>query len=267
MDGRNATEICFRNVGTNVRSVSLFFIVNSILFKEYFFFFRNELRKVPSLVQSYITKRQYLHATKTLIQSLDVATGSLSSVEGLNDLRNELELRMNQLYLKLVKELNRHLYQISTNEILSNFHRQGSARTSNLSSPFQRNNMRRSVERAEANSKMRKILFEMSQTGFDLEKTDFIQDTDLLDSDSSFFIIVECFSLMQKCPDSLEVFFFFFFQIYIILHKLISFRQLKCKCNPNYLNWLQKQHSTFLTFVQHCRYLNWLLCRIHFWNC
>lgn len=177
----------------------------------------NELRKVPGQAQVFTAKKQYLHATKTLIQGLELANGPLSPIEGLHELRADLQQRVQQLYMKLIDELNRHLYQHSTVETLTNFHRHGSTRNSNLStpsgaansliaaSPFQRSGMRRSAERAEANHKMRKILFELSQSGFDLNKTELIEDTDLLDADASFFIIVECFSLLKRVPDSLEV--------------------------------------------------------------
>ena len=153
----------------------------------------------------YITDKQYLHATKTLIQSLELLNGPLSTVDGLFDLRQDLEGRIKQLNDKLIKELNVHLYQLSTTDTLTNFQRQGSTRNSNYASPFQRTKMRRSVERAEANAKMRKILFEMSQTGFQLETAELIKNTDLLDADSTFFIIIECFALLKKCPELLTV--------------------------------------------------------------
>lgn len=179
---------------------------------QFIFNFSNELRKVPAQAQAFTAKKQYLHATKTLIQGIEIATGPLSPIEGLSDLRLDLEQRVKQLYTKLVEELNKHLYQLTTSETLSNFHRHGSTRNSNFStpassgsSPFQRNGMRRSAERAEANQRMRKVLFELSQSGFDLNKAELIEDTDLLDSDASFFIIVECFSLLKRVPESLEV--------------------------------------------------------------
>lgn len=203
----------------------VFFLIYNLQFS----FYRNELRKVPSQVQAFTIKKQYLHATKTLIQGLDLANGPLSPVEGLSDLRTDLENRVQLLYGKLIEELHKHLYQLSTSETLSNFHRHGSTRNSNYnsstpiasghhhhtpgcqtlsvgSSPFQRNGMRRSAERAEANQKMRKILFDLSQGGFDLNKTELIADTDLLDSDASFFIIVECFTLLKRATESIEVF-------------------------------------------------------------
>lgn len=170
----------------------------------------DELRKVPSKVQSYTNKRHYLHATKVLVKAIDLSNGRLRDVEGLNDLRQDLDNRKNQLYLKMIEELNRHLYQLSTAEMLSNFQRRASSTRrsdNNLMSPFQRNIMRRSTERAEANAKIRKALFEMAQ-GFDVDKTEIIEDSELLDTDlsRSYFIgiIVECFALLRKMPDSLD---------------------------------------------------------------
>lgn len=172
--------------------------------------FSNELRKVPSQVQSFTNKKHYLHATKVLTKAIDLGNGRLRDVEGLNDLRNDLNTRRDQLYSKLVEDLSKHLYQVSTSDAISSFQRMGSSsRNSNATytSPFQRNNIRRSTERAEANSKVRKALFEMSQ-GFDVDKTEIIEDPELLDTDlnTSYFIgiIVECFALLRKVPESLE---------------------------------------------------------------
>lgn len=171
-------------------------------------------------MQTFINKKHYLHATKILTQAIERSEGTLKCVEGLNDLRTDLELRKNQLYTKLIDELNKHLYHMCGTEILSNFQRQRSARASNNSSaaagtnnnffasPFQRSITRRSAERAEANTKIRKALFEMAQ-GYDLDKTEVIDDVELLDPDlnATYFIgiIVECFALLKKVPESLEI--------------------------------------------------------------
>lgn len=151
-----------------------------------------------------------MHATKVLTSAIDLGNGRLRDVEGLNDLRQDLGMRRNQLYTKLIEELSKHLYHASTSDIISGFQRMGSSTrnsNANYSSPFQRNNIRRSTERAEANSKVRKALFEMSH-GFDVEKTEIIDDPELLDTDlnTSYFvgIIVECFALLKKVPESLE---------------------------------------------------------------
>ena len=178
---------------------------SSILFSD-----RNELRRIPAQVQSFINKKHYLHATKTLMQAIDLGNGRLRDVDGLNELRQDMETRKDQLYGRLLEELSKHLYQITTGDTLSNFQRKNSSTRNsqqNYASPFQRSVMRRSTERAEANSKVRKALFEMAQ-GFDVEKTEIIEDSELLDADlnASYFIgiIVECFALLRKVPESLE---------------------------------------------------------------
>lgn len=149
-----------------------------------------------------------MHATKTLTQAIGLNDGPLKSVEGLVDLRNELENHRTQLYNKMIEELNRHLYTTSSMEVLTNFQRDGSARNSNFASPFQRNIIRRSAERAEVNTKIRKVLFEMAQRS-DTDTTEILENTDLLDPDlnATYFlgIIVECIALLNKVPESLEV--------------------------------------------------------------
>lgn len=157
----------------------------------------------------YTSKKHYLHATKTLTQAIELNNGPLKAVEGLVDVRNELESHRTQLYNKMIEELNKHLYSTSSMEVLTNFQREGSARNSSFASPFQRNFIRRSAERAEVNTKIRKALFEMAQRS-DTDTTEILtENTDLLDPDlnATYFlgIIIECIALLNKVPESLEV--------------------------------------------------------------
>ncbi|XP_058118956.1 exocyst complex component 4 [Anopheles ziemanni] len=169
-----------------------------------------EIRKVPSQLSAFMAKKHYLHATKLLVASIETTDGRLRGVEGLNDLRQDFQNRRQQLYSKLLEELNKHLYVSSTADVLQNFQRQASGRNSQYAaggaSPFQRNVLRRSAERVEANTKARKALFEISKN--DVDQSEIIEDTELLDPDvnSSYFlsIIVECFALLQKVPESIE---------------------------------------------------------------
>lgn len=174
----------------------------------FFLFLSNSLQKVPSVISSYISKKHYLHAAKELTSAIALGDGPLREVDGLHELRIDLDLRKNQLYSKLIEELSKHLYQSSTLDALSSFNRQSSGRgSSNYASPFQRNMMRRSAERIEANTKVKRALFEMAQ-GFDIEKSEIIENADLLDPElnSTYFIgiIIECFALLNKVPESLE---------------------------------------------------------------
>lgn len=167
---------------------------------------------MPSTVASYTAKRQYLHATKSLTHAL--SDGPLQQVEGLSDLRKDLKLKQAQLYNKLHEELNRYLYQMPNQDHLVSFRRHGSSRGSSnhhhhipSASPFQRNVLRKSAERAEANSKVRKALLEMTQ-GFDIDKTEVLAEDEIVDTELNqtyfFGIAVECFALLEKIPESLE---------------------------------------------------------------
>ncbi|KAH8414099.1 hypothetical protein KR222_006802 [Zaprionus bogoriensis] len=161
-----------------------------------------ELRKVPQRVVSYTAKRQYLHASKALTDALTTLNGPLLGVEGLTDLRTDLQARKQQLYQRLHEELVTQVYKNSANEA---FQRSNSSR---FNSSFTRGiAARRSTDRIEANARVRKALSEMAQ-GFDLDKAEIIEDADLIDPELSmnYFIaiIVECFGMLHKVPDSLE---------------------------------------------------------------
>lgn len=167
--------------------------------------FSNDLRKVPQSVVSYTSKRQYLHASKVLTDALSLINGPLKEVEGLADIRSDLMGRRQHLYQRLHEELVSQIYHNSAQDILSAFHRSNSNR---LNQGFSRNiTVRRSTDRIEANARIRKALQDMAQ-GVDLSKTEIIEDADLLDPELSmtYFIaiIVECFGMLGKVPDSVE---------------------------------------------------------------
>lgn len=164
------------------------------------------MRKVPQCVVSYTTKRQYLHASKALTDALATIQGPLNGVEGLADLRVDLQSRRQQLYQRLHEELVTQLYKNSAAEAFTTFQRNNSNR---LNSSFTRGiGARRSTDRIEANTRIRKALMEMAQ-GFDIDKSEVIDDADLVDPELSmtYFIsiIVECFGMLGKVPESLEV--------------------------------------------------------------
>jgi exocyst complex component 4 len=109
-----------------------------------------------------------------------------------------------------VEEMNKHIYHSSTTEVLSNFQRNNSARISSnhIQSPFQRNAVRKSADRIEANNKARSALQEITLNGFVDRDLEIIDDITLLDPEinSTYFIgiIVESFALLNKVPESIE---------------------------------------------------------------
>lgn len=128
----------------------------------------NELRAVNSTkFAASLQKRHFLKATKMLMSSVEIAESQLKHVEGLEDLRRDLGKKKVQLYSRLVEEMNKHIYHSSTAEVLSNFQRNNSARiSSNQAQPFQREKVRKSADRIEANNKAKRALLEISQNGF-----------------------------------------------------------------------------------------------------
>lgn len=193
----------------------------------------NELQQVPAQVVTFLNKKHYLHATKTLMSAVKISTSELKEVDGLNDLRNDFENKRNLIYTTLLLELNKHIYHSNTAAIFTNFQRQGSTRNNNLASPFQRNIIRRSAERVEANTKARKALYEISQSGYiDVDKAEIVEDTELLDVDvnATYFIgiIIECFALLEKVPESIEVSALFYSIIVQVKAKLV-YLNLKLK--------------------------------------
>lgn len=171
----------------------------------------NELRNVNSTkFNSSVQRRHYLKATKMLMNAIDISQNQMREVDGLSDLRQDFDNKKVHLYNKLVEEMNRHIYHSSTTEVLNNFQRNNSARISSnqLQSPFQRNTVRKSADRIEANNKAKKALQEISQNGFVDHDLEIIGDISLLDPEinSTYFIgiIVESFALLNKVPESVE---------------------------------------------------------------
>ena len=92
----------------------------------------DQLRDVPSRLNHYLNKKLYLHATELLVSSLSMGDGILEGVEALREVRTELETKKQNLRLKLLEELSKHLYLETTRDTF--LKRQGSGRD------FQRTN-------------------------------------------------------------------------------------------------------------------------------
>lgn len=125
----------------------------------------NELRTLSVQLTAFLDKKHYLHATKLLMSAIELSAGSLKDVEGLNDLRQDLESKKNILYSTLIVDLSKHIYEASVVSVVNNFYRQNSTRNSGYINPFQRNILRKSAERVEANTKVKRALFEIAQNG------------------------------------------------------------------------------------------------------
>lgn len=114
---------------------------------------------LPKQVDSYISKKYYLHAAQCCVEGLrqlgeeagggnsassasnmppgkpgsrfgDSGHGSLIKIEALSEVRSELLTRKEALFESAIDELHRHLYLISSADVRKRFHRTGSFRSS-----------------------------------------------------------------------------------------------------------------------------------------
>ncbi|XP_015592198.1 exocyst complex component 4 isoform X2 [Cephus cinctus] len=168
----------------------------------------DQLRDVPSRLEHYLNRKLYLHATQLLVSSITLGEGPLEGVEALREVRTELETKKQQLHVKLLEELSKHLYIESTREIL--LRRHGSGRD------FQRGNESRN---SRGNKVRRALLDVMSAypTGQaprgmnnvnveDLNNIVEDEDSSNPEENSEHFlaIIIECLALLNKIPEAVE---------------------------------------------------------------
>ena len=55
------------------------------------YLFREKLYDVPTKVRNHLAKKEYLHATKLLVEAVTLGKNELEGVEGIKELSRELE--------------------------------------------------------------------------------------------------------------------------------------------------------------------------------
>lgn len=68
-----------------------------------FFFSRDQVREVPSQLEIFLSKKQYLNATQLLTTTLSLGDGNLAGIEALREVRTELQTKKQILYGKLME--------------------------------------------------------------------------------------------------------------------------------------------------------------------
>ncbi|EEB18474.1 exocyst componenet sec8, putative [Pediculus humanus corporis] len=164
----------------------------------------DQVREVPSQLEIFLSKKQYLNATQLLTTTLSLGDGNLAGIEALREVRTELQTKKQILYGKLMEELKHHLYVIPYNES-SSFRRQGSGKE--CFSPFQRTGDLRGSNRG---SRARRKLLDASMKAGTVEQ-DHENPSDELDSmdreeklEHFSGIISECLGLLQKLGEAVE---------------------------------------------------------------
>ncbi|KAF7281690.1 hypothetical protein GWI33_004410 [Rhynchophorus ferrugineus] len=169
-----------------------------------------KMNEVPTKFSNYMAHKKYLHATKLLVEAVNLGKDPLEGVESLKELSQELEEKKEQLHLQIVLELKHILYTKPSQHILT-LRRQGSGRDGFLiHSPLQRSTKTRLSGRNRSNVS-RNILEDISKVGNkDLFTENFNLDEDLdninIEENHRHYvaILVKSLCLLGKLPYAID---------------------------------------------------------------
>lgn len=166
----------------------------------------DKINDLPNRLTHHLNRKQYLHATKLIIEAVSLGKDSLEGVEGLKEYSQELIQKKDNMHQKIMSEIKSHLYIKPSQHVLA-LHRQGSARDGAFNSQFRRSTeLRRSAKnRASARRNLMESTpqFQNKTDEFEVE-----ENLDVIDQEanSSHFkaILVKCLVLLEKLPFALE---------------------------------------------------------------
>jgi len=173
----------------------------------------SQLKEVPSQLSAHLSKKHYLHATQVLVSALALGGSTLEDVEALRELRTQLEASKQQLYVKLLDELTRHIYVESTQDVLtSRLFRQGSMRDrESTPSPFDRSKRELTpgaINLRESFRSKKRLDFSSSAKSEKTTPLKVTEDVATLnpeeDSEHFMSILVECLGLLGKLNEAVE---------------------------------------------------------------
>lgn len=150
------------------------------------------MNEAPDRFATFMSNKQYLHATQDLVKAVELGKNTLDGVESLKELSRDLEQKKEQLHLQIYNELKEHLFSKPAQRVLS-LRRQESYREQNTTnSPLQR-----STEiRLSRNRNIRKNLFQVAKN-FQVEED--LGDSNPEENSPHFIIIlIKCLALLDK---------------------------------------------------------------------
>ncbi|KAF2896324.1 hypothetical protein ILUMI_09831 [Ignelater luminosus] len=166
-----------------------------------------KMNEVPNRLSTHLARKQYLHATRLLVEAVSLGKGSLEGVEGLKELSQELESKKEHLHIQLVSELKQHLYVKTAQHALA-LRRQGSGRDGLFNSPLQRSVELRLSSRQRSTVRRNILDSTPQKPGSKIEDFDIEEDLETADpeADSSHFmaILVKCLALLEKLPFAVD---------------------------------------------------------------
>ncbi|KAL1506092.1 hypothetical protein ABEB36_005520 [Hypothenemus hampei] len=171
----------------------------------------DKMNNVPSQLADHMLHKRYLHATKLLVEAVNLGKDPLEGVESLKELSQELEQKKEQLHVQILSELKHLLYTKPCQHILT-LRRQGSGRDGFLiHSPLQRS-MRIRVSGRNRSNVSRNLMDDLSKVGTKnlfSEKFNMDEDLDSLNNIDEtnrnyIAILVKSLCLLDKLPFALD---------------------------------------------------------------
>ena len=168
-----------------------------------------------SKIKKLIEKKQYLTATRLLVESSNNLTTSLKNVEALKEIRNDLDNCQDQIYDALIEELHKSLYVEPLTICIENFRQLSNQQNAKkgASSAFSNGIQSRKVSVIEMLSpalnryqpNKRKNSYNMATLNF-AEITEDISNAEThLDPIRFIAILVQCLNLLHKTEDAVQI--------------------------------------------------------------
>ena len=91
-----------------------------------------EQAHVPDRVSDFVSRKQYLHATRLILSALLVLDTKLVAVDALSEVKSALLVKKDEMFHVVMDELHRHIYVRSTTEVIKKLKKQELDRKSHV---------------------------------------------------------------------------------------------------------------------------------------
>ncbi|KAI4457823.1 exocyst complex component 4 [Holotrichia oblita] len=165
-----------------------------------------KMHEIPIKVQTHLSKKEYLHATKLLVEAANLGKDNLEGIEGIKELKTDIEQKKEELHLILLNELKQQIY-IKTSQHVLSLSRQSSQKEGGLNSQFRRSNEFRMSSRRNISRRIFQdtpVKFQGKFDEFDIEEDLFVLSQE---NDPSHFvaILVKCLALLDRVPYAVDI--------------------------------------------------------------
>lgn len=169
-------------------------------------------------IKKLIEKKQYLTATRLLVESSNNLTTTLKSVEALGEVKKDLRNCHDQVYDALIEELHKSLYVEPLSVCIENFQQQLSSSSSDVQHKKTHHSYTNGVHQmrkvsvvemlSPASNRLqpkRKNSYNLSATLNFNEITEDITNFDQIDPVRFIAILIQCLDLLEKTKDGIQI--------------------------------------------------------------